>query len=97
MTTHTPGPWTVEECVWLQGDTLYGDDEYPDNDKGADYLVKVGTNNEYVALAWGDDNARLIAQAPAMLALVRSIIASATDCPAVIECDARAILCAVEG
>jgi hypothetical protein len=69
MTTHTPPPWEVQEVVWLQDGSLLSDEEYH-NDEGADYLVAVGTDDVYVALCWGDENARLIAVAPEMRSFI---------------------------
>jgi hypothetical protein len=65
MTAYTPGPWNVEGTLWLQDGKLH--EEYPDNDRGAEYLVNVGTDDAYIAICYGEENARLIAAAPELL------------------------------
>lgn len=74
---HTPAPWTIGGTRWLQDGKLY--EEYPNNERGADYYVSVETDDEYVAIVGGTDpdaNARLIKAAPKMLAFIKQFLTS---------------------
>lgn len=74
MAEHTPGPWQVEDVLWLQDGRLLTDEEFGGQDKGADYLVSVGTDWDHVALCYGDENARLIAAAPELRKALSSLL-----------------------
>lgn len=91
-TGHTPGPWRAE-CHRNGGATIYPAHD-PHNERGAIAALTFGTQPQIKA------DARLIAEAPAMLALLRKIADQTCDhnagefCP---RSDARAILARVDG
>lgn len=70
--SHTPGPWTVCEHVGL--------DPWHREVRAADLslIATVGNSNPYYPTV---SNARLIAQAPAMLTLLQAIAAVSSDAP----------------
>ncbi len=68
MTTHTPGPWTVDDCLYGQ----HNDErpiwaERPDAEE--DELIAMVPESETAERR--DANARLIAASPALLEVVR--------------------------
>lgn len=70
-TKHTPGPWTFAKVV---------PDKYPSGYQGSVYYA-IKANGSRIAQTSGEhlaqdaeDNARLIAEAPALLAALRAIV-----------------------
>ncbi len=100
MTTHTPGPWKT----YIGATPELGCHVIRDNQKGArdgDIASMIGRNHQKNAA-----NARLIAAAPTMKAIVERIAELTTDAfteddlkrnLAEIGADARAVLAMVEG
>jgi hypothetical protein len=98
MSAHTPGPWHVNAVDSKRG-RITGDE----TSTGWDKLQINGSNNT-VATVYRPKDARLIAAAPMMLALlehvphvlpaVHKMVEHVAGCPG---CEARAILRDVEG
>ncbi len=103
MTTHTPGPWTVTDGGNVFTEASSG---LATEDNGFRCVAIVGGHRDrrFVARQERDANARLIAHAPAMLAIARKLVDwdsdgnSASNMEKIYEAiqEARAILRAVD-